>query len=392
MTFTAVGKRVPRLDAPDRVTGRTQFGADIKLPNMVYGAVVRSPHAHARIVRIRTDKAEKMPGVVAVITGKDFPRADGEGVPMLAREKVRYCGEGVAAVAAESIRAARAAAEAIEVEYKLLPVVAHVRDATKQGAARIHAESEDESMPNIAGAATIKRGDIAAGFAASDCVLEATFETQWVHQGFMEPHVSLASIDPGNGRITIWTSTQAQFNQRSDLANILALPMSRLRIIGLPVGGAFGGKNSVCVEPIVAELACRCGRPVKLVVNRKDDFTATRPCGAAVMELKAGLQRDGTLIALQARLLFDSGAYRGAQHGNGASLLQGPYRWPHLDITSYAVFTNKPSAGARRALTAPHAHFASESMLDMMAAKLGIDLSRSASRTRCARATRSWAG
>jgi len=373
MTFTAVGKRIPLLDAPGKVTGSTQFGADIKLPNMVFAAVLRSPHAHARIVRVRTDRAEKMPGVLAVITGKDFAPAGGEGVPPLAQEKVRYCGEAVAAVAAERISQAVAAAEAIEVEYAPLPVVADVRDAIKRGASRVHAESEDKTTPNIADVATIKRGSVAKGLAASYRVFESTFETPWVHQGFLEPHVSLASIDPGNGRITIWTSTQAQFNQRSELARILGLPMSRLRVIGLPVGGAFGGKNALCVEPMVAELARRCGRPVKLVVSNKDDFKATRPCGAAVMELKAGVKRDGTFVALHARLLFDTGAYPGAQNGNGASLVQGPYRWAHLDIRSYSVYTNKPSAGARRALAAPHVHFAIESLLDMIAAELKVD-------------------
>jgi len=373
MTFAAVGKRVPRLDAPEKVTGRARFGADIKLPNMAFAAVLRSPHAHARIVRLRTDKAEKMPGVLAVITGKDFPRTDGEGGPVLAKDRVRYWGEAVAAVAADSVRAAMAAAAAIEVSYALLPVVADVREAIKRGAARVHAESEDASLPNIAGAAANKRGSIASGLAKSDRVFEATFETPWVHQGFIEPHVSLASADPGSGRVTVWTSTQAQFNQRSELAEVLGFPMSKLRVVGLPVGGAFGGKIALCVEPIVAELARRCGRPVKLVVSRKDDFAATHPCGGAVMELKAGAKRDGTLMALQARLLFDTGAYHGAQHGNGASLLQGPYRWSALDIHAYAVYTNKAPAGARRALAAPHVHFATESMLDIIAAELGLD-------------------
>ncbi|MFB3882767.1 MAG: xanthine dehydrogenase family protein molybdopterin-binding subunit [Armatimonadota bacterium] len=373
MTFAAVGKRVPRLDGPEKVTGRARFGADIRLPNMAFAAVLRSPHAHARIVRLRTDKAEKMPGVLAVITGKDFHDTGGEGGPVLAKDKVRYWGEAIAAVAAESVRAATAAAAAIEVTYAPLPVVNDVREAIKRGAARVHTESEDPDLPNIAGVAAVKRGSIASAFAQSDRVFEATFETPWVHQGFIEPHVSLAAVDPGSGRVTVWTSTQAQFNQRSELASVLGLPMSKLRVVGLPVGGAFGGKIALCVEPIVAELSRRCGRPVKLVVSRKDDFAATHPCGAAVMELKAGAKRDGTLMALQARLLFDTGAYEGAQHGNGASLLQGPYRWTALDIHAYAVYTNKPPAGARRALAAPHVHFAIESMLDIIAAELDID-------------------
>ena len=373
MRFIAVGKRVPRLDGPDKVTGRTQFGADITLPGMLWGAMLRSPHPHARIVRIRTEKAAKMPGVFAVITGQAFPTSDGEGVPVLARDKVRFQGEAVAAVAAETEEQARAAASAIEVDYAPLPYVADVREAIKRGATRIHDESEDPKQPNIAGLAEVKRGDVEAGFAAADRVFEDTFETPWVHQGFLEPHVSLAAMDPASGRVTVWTSTQAQFNQRADLADLLRLPMSHIRVIGLPVGGAFGGKNAVCVEPIAAELARRAGRPVKVVVSRREDFVATRPCGASAMELKTGVKKDGTLVALRARLLFDTGGYPGAQHGVGASLAQGPYRVPNLEVKSYSVYTNRPPAGARRALTSPHVHFALESHLDIIAQALGID-------------------
>ena len=373
MTFTAVGKRLPRLDGPEKVTGRTQYGADMTLPGMVWAAVLRAPHAHARIIRINTDKAAKMPGVLAVVTGKHFPRADAEDAPVLAADKVRYRGQGVAAVAAETQTQAAAALAAIEVEYKPLPFVPDVRAAIRPGAPRLHAESEDEKLPNIAGVAHIKRGDAAAAFARADLILENTFETPWVHQGFIEPHVSLAEANPGTGKITIWTSTQAQFNQRADLAQILNLPMNKIRVIGLAVGGAFGGKIAMCVEPIVAELARRCGRPVKLVVSRSDDFVATRPCGGAVMELKTAARKDGTLLALQARMFFDTGAFPGAQHGNGASLVQGPYRFPNLDVVSYSVYTNKAPAGARRALAAPHVHFALESQLDMMARALKLD-------------------
>ena len=373
MKFTAVGKRVPRLDGPEKVTGRTQYGADITLPDMAWAAILRSPHAHARILRLRTEKAEKMPGVLAVVTGKDFPRNDVEGVPVLAGEAVRYRGEGVAAVAAESLGQASAALAAIEVQYKPLPFVADVRQAVAPGAPKIHAESEDPELPNIAGVSKVKRGDVEAGFAQADRVFEDTFETPWVHQGFLEPHVSLAEANRGTGGVTVWTSTQAQFNQRSDIAQALGLSLGKVRVIGLPVGGAFGGKIALCLEPIVAELARRSGRPVKAVVSRKDDFVATRPCGAAVMELKTGVKKDGTLVAFQARMLFDTGAYPGAQHGTAASLAQGPYRIPNIDITAYGVYTNKAPAGPRRALTSPHVHFALESQLDIIAAALGLD-------------------
>ncbi len=367
MTHIAVGKRIPRLDGVEKVTGRTQYVADLTLPGMVWGAVLRSPHAHARIRRVNTDRAARMPGVLAVITGRDVR----EGV--LARERVRYQGEAVAAVAAHTREQAEAALRVVEVEYAALPAVMEVREAMRPGAVRIHEASEDPQLPNVCGVVEVKRGDVKAGFAAADRIFEETFETPWTHQGFIEPHASVASAEPGTGRITLWTATQAQFNQRAELAHVLGVPMSRLRVVGMPVGGAFGGKIALCVEAIAAELSRRAGRPVKVVVSRRDDFWATRPCGGSVLELKAGVKADGTLVALEARLLFDTGAYEGAQHSTGAVLLQGPYRVPNLAVKSYAIYTNRPPAGARRALTSPHVHFAIESLMDIMARDLGLD-------------------
>ena len=287
-------------------------------------------------------------------------------------------GEAVAAAAADTKEQAESAAACIEVDYQPLPVVLDVREAIQPGAPAVHDASEDPKLPNVCDVAEVKRGDVQAGFAASDRIFEETYETPWVHQGFLEPHVSLASVDPGTGRTRVWTSTQAQFNQREEIADILGLAMSQLRIIGLPVGGAFGGKNAICVEPICAALARRSGRPVKMVVSRRDDFYATRVCGGAVLELKTGVKRDGTILALQARLLFDTGAHPGAQHGTGAVLVQGPYRIPNLAVKAYAIYTNKPPAGSRRALTSPHVHFAIDSQMDIMAEALSQDLKASA--------------
>jgi CO/xanthine dehydrogenase Mo-binding subunit len=373
MKCTAVGKRVPILDGVERVTGAIRYGDDLALPGMVYGAILRSPVPHARIRALRVEKAAAMPGVLAVLTGKDFPRGEFSGAPVLAEGKVRHEGEPIAAVAAETLERALAALARIELKLEPLPVVTDVREAIKRGAARVHEVSDDARLPNVCGVAEHKRGDVKSGFAQADRIFEDTFETPWVHQGFVEPHVTVASADLATGRVTVWTSTQAQFNQRSGLAYILGLPMSQVRVIGLPVGGAFGGKNSLCVEPICAELARRTGRPVKIAVSRRDDFFATRPCGGAALELKIGVKRDGRVVALQARLLFDTGAYSGAQHGIGAALMQGPYRIPNLEVKAYAVYTNKPPAGARRALTSPHVHFALESQLDIIAQALGID-------------------
>jgi CO/xanthine dehydrogenase Mo-binding subunit len=306
-----------------------------------------------------------MPGVLAIIIGQDLPT--------LARDKVRYQGEAVAAVAAATREQALAAARAIEIEYDPLPVVVDVRAAITPGAALVHEGSVRGGMPNICDETTVKRGDIDAGFAASDLVFEDTFETPWVHQGYLEPHVSLADYNPATGKLSLWTSTQAQFGVRSSVARVLKLPMNRVRVIGTPVGGGFGGKGGVILEPVCAELARRCGRPVKMVMTREEEFLANHPCGGSVLELKTGAMKNGKLVALQARLLFDTGAYGGAQAGTGATLVQGPYRIPNLFVQAYSVYTNKPSAGARRALTAPHVHFAIESQLDIIAHALGID-------------------
>ncbi|MCJ7751666.1 MAG: molybdopterin-dependent oxidoreductase, partial [Armatimonadetes bacterium] len=233
-------------------------------------------------------------------------------------------------------------------------------------------ESESREFPNVCDETTVKRGDIAKGFAAADHIFEDTFETPWVHQGYLEPHSSIAEWD-ASGKLTVWTSTQAQFGVRSALCRALKLPMSRVRVIGMPVGGGFGGKGGVILEPVAAELSRRCRRPVKMVMTQREEFLANRPCGGSVLELKTGVKRNGELVALQARLLFDTGAYGGAQSGIGAVLVQGPYRIPNLSVKAYSIYTNKPSAGARRALTAPHVHFAIESQLDIIADALGID-------------------
>jgi len=371
MRYRTVGQRVPRLDAPERVTGQTQFGADISLPGLVWGAVARSRHPHARLRAVNIEKALRMPGVLAIVTGRDFPRDT--GIPVLARDKVRYQGEAIAAVAALTRDQAEAAARVVEVVYDLLPVVSDVREAIKPGAPRVHKAEESAALPNVCDETVVKRGDVKAGFAASDRIFEDTFETPWVHQGYIEPHVALADWDLVSGKVTVWSSTQAQFNLRSDLAEVLGLSMSRLRVIGTPVGGAFGGKAGATLEPLCAELSRRTGRPVKMVMTREEEFLANHPCGGSVLELKTGVKANGELVALEARLLFDTGAYEGAQSGTGAVLVQGPYRIPNLLVKAYAIYTNKPSAGARRALTSPHVHFAIESQLDIIAHTLGLD-------------------
>lgn len=365
MKYTAVGMRMPRLDAPAHVTGQTQFAGDLALPGMVWGVLLRARHPHARIVGVDSHKASRMPGVLAVVTGKEAPG--------LAKGRVRYEGEPVAAVAAETSGQAVAAARAIVVTYDPLPVVADVRSAIRPGALLLHETSNGHECPNVCDEITVRRGDVVRGFAAADRVFEDIFETPWVHQGYLEPHAALADWNEATGKLTIWTSTQAQFGVRSTLARELQLPMSSVRVIGMAVGGGFGGKGGAILEPIAAELSRRCRRPVKMVMTRREEFLGNRPCGGSVLELKTGVKNSGELIALEARLLFDTGAYGGAQTGTGAELVQGPYRIPHLLVRAYSVYTNKPPAGARRALTAPHVHFAIESQIDIIAHALGLD-------------------
>jgi len=365
MRYTAVGTRLPRLDGPAHVTGQTQFAADLVLPGMVHAVLVRAQPPHARLLSIDTERAKRMPGVLAVLVGEEGPG--------LARGKVRYQGEAVAAVAAETRAQARAAARAIVPKYTPLPVVADVRTAILAQAPRVHEGPDRDGLRNVCDHATVRRGDVKKGFAAADYVFAHSFETPWVHQGYLEPHASVAEWNAASGRMTVWTSTQAQFSVRSAVARALKLPASRVRVIGMAVGGGFGGKGSPLLEPIAAELARRCRRPVKLVMTREEEFLANHPCGGSVLELRTGVKKSGELVALEARLLFDTGAYGGAQTGTGAGLVQGPYRIPNLLVEAYGIYTNKPSAGARRALTGPHVHFAIESQIDIIAHALGLD-------------------
>jgi CO/xanthine dehydrogenase Mo-binding subunit len=295
----------------------------------------------------------------------------GESALGLAREKIRYWGEPIAAVAAETRALARAAGREIGVRCDVLPAVTDVRAAMRPSAARVHAASESDESPNVCDETVVARGDLEAGFAEADRVFEETYETPWVHHAYLEPHASLAAWE--GGRLTVWTSSQAQFGVRQALGAALGLPLSRIRVIVPPVGGGFGGKGGVMLEPVAAELSRRCGRPVKMVMSREEEFTGSRPCGGSVLELRTGVKQDGTITALQARLLFDTGAFSGAQAGTGAQLVQGPYRIPNLLVRAYSVYTNKAPAGARRALTAPHVHFAMESQIDTIAAALGLD-------------------
>ncbi len=392
-----IGVRRPRLDAPDKVTGRTRYAADVPVPDLLHGRLVVSHEAHALIRRLDPGPALALPGVVAVLTAADLPLA-GEGSDRvsqpLAREEVVFAGQPVALVVAESEAAAEDGAEAVVVEYEPLPAVLDLEEAMRPGSplARRPAGEEESDLESIhAGAVgaeedvgeealsanVLKRirrrhGNAAACLAASDCVVAGTFRTPWVYQAYLEPQTATAWVDP-DGSLVVSSSTQGAFVTRSELARALGLSLDRVRVRPTPLGGAFGGKFAI-VEPLAAAAALVLHRPVRLALTRSEDFAAANPASAQVMEVRLGGRRDGTLTAVEARILVDRGANAGWGVEDITSLLlAGPYRWQAYDLRAYAVQTNRVTFGAYRAPGAPPAAFALESLLDELAAKLGID-------------------
>jgi CO/xanthine dehydrogenase Mo-binding subunit len=392
---SAIGRSIPRVDGAGKVTGVTRFAGDVQLPGMAHARLVVSPHAHARLGRIDTSAARALAGVVGVFTGKDLPlpspdAADRHRAP-LALERVVFNGHPVVAVVAETEAIAEDAAALVEVDYEPLPVVADALEAMKPDAPkvreRLREESEEELAmhgadpgagslheahgPNVASTLRFTRGDIAAGLREADVVVEHRYETSMVHQGYLEPRAAVASVDPV-GQITVWTSTQALFFTRSQVARALGVPEHRVRVVAMPIGGGFGGKF-VLLEPLAAALTVAVHRPVSLVMSRTEEFLATTPAPPAIFELTTGARRDGTLTALRARVVFDAGAFPGAPTSIACLLLGGYYRVPHLDIHGYEVVTHKPGAGAYRAPGAVQATFAIEAQMDALARALGMD-------------------
>ncbi|MBM4416284.1 MAG: xanthine dehydrogenase family protein molybdopterin-binding subunit [Chloroflexi bacterium] len=398
--LTQVGTRPVRPDGVDKVTGRARFGVDVNLPRMLYGRVKRSPHAHARILNIDASRALALPGVRAVVTAKDFPAADdsvselGESVStarfllenVLASDKVLYTGHAVAAVAATDPHIAEDALELIDVQYEVLPPVLDVLDAMQPGAPLLHralrtVEMAGLFMPgtataaepsNVASHIRFERGDIEAGFAASDVVIEREFRTSTAHQGYIEPHNGTAFWN-ADGELTVWVSTQGHFGIRDQLAQILKLPLSKLHVVPMEIGGGFGGKIPVYMEPPAAIMSQQTGHPVKMLMNRKEVFEATGPTSATYIRAKIGAKRDGTILAAQAYLAFEAGAFPGSPVGAGAACAFSSYDIPNQLIDGYDVVVNKPKVQAYRAPGSPQATFATESILDEIAEQLDID-------------------
>jgi CO/xanthine dehydrogenase Mo-binding subunit len=391
--YRVVGTRPIRHDGADKVTGRALYGADIQLAGLLHGAILRSPHAHARIRGIDTSKAAALPGVKAIVTAADFPATGeklvdlGEGeTPLsfirgnvLASGKVLYCGHAVAAVAATNVHIAEEAASLIEVDYEPLPCVLTAPDAMREGAPLLHEDlrtkefGEQTSKPsNVAEHFRHSMGDLDKGFAEADLIIEREFHTATVHQGYIEPHNATALWN-NDGRVLVWCSTQGSFVVRDTTACILDLPVSNVKVTPMEIGGGFGGKIPVYLEPVAAILSKKSGRPVKIVMSRKDVFEGSGPTPGSFIRVKIGATREGRITAAQALLAYEAGAYPGAMVAAGAMTVFAAYDIANVTIDGYDVVVNKPSTAAYRAPGATNAAFATETVVDEIAEKLGID-------------------
>jgi xanthine dehydrogenase molybdenum-binding subunit len=395
--YKVIGTRPIRHDGTDKVTGRAQYGADINLTGMLFGRVKRSPHAHAVIKKIDASKALALPGVKAVITHQDFPPPpagvgiSGEGPPQpwrfqveqfLANKKALYRGHAVAAVAATDAHIAEDALALIDVEYEVLPPVLDVREAMADGAPILHDDlrtrdttplaSSSEKASNIAAHTQISRGDVEKGFAEAEIVLEREFEATMYHQGYIEPHNGTAYWSR-DGRLTVWNSSQGHFIFRNQLANILQIPMQKVTVVPLEIGGGFGGKLVMYLEPLAALLSRQTGKPVKMTMNREEVFEATGPTSGAYVRVKIGAMKDGTIVAGQAYMAYEAGAYPGSPVGGGMNGIFAPYDIPNTLVDGYDVVLNKPKVAAYRAPGTPAGEFPGDAVINELAQTLDID-------------------
>ena len=397
--FKVVGTRPIRHDGVDKVTGRAQYGADTQMAGLLHGKILRSPHAHARIRSIDTSKAEALPGVKAVATAQDFPIVEDQVIDLaetmdnarmladnaLAHDKVLYKGHAVAAVAATDPHIAEEALHLIEVDYEVLPTVLTLHDALKEDAPLLHEQmtimavakrfsrGEDTGVKsNIASHIQFKLGDLEQGFKEADVIVERELSTQTVHQGYIEPHASTGFWAP-DGHVTIWTSTQGHFGIRAQTAAITGVPESMVKVIPMEIGGGFGGKLTTYLDPVVAILSRKSGRPVKIVMTRKEVFEGTGPTSATFMRAKIGADKDGHITAAQLYLAYEAGAFPGSPVGAGASTSLAPYKIDNLLVDGYDVVCNKQKVAAYRAPGSPEAAFAVETVIDELAEKLGMD-------------------
>ncbi|MDT8429250.1 MAG: xanthine dehydrogenase family protein molybdopterin-binding subunit [Pseudomonadales bacterium] len=392
-TYQWVGSRPIRPDGIDKVTGKAEFAADFSLPGMLHGVILRSPVAHARILRIDTALATALPGVKAIITAADMPVIPEQDAVvnqqppdfrelsdnLMARDKVLYEGHAVAAVAATSRELALQAAQLIQVEYEVLPHVIDVRLAMEPDAPLLNEQlitkgidPAPEYPSNIASRHEQVLGDVTAGFAEAEIILEREFTTQPVHQGYIEPHACTARINV-DGEAQIWCSSQGHYMVRAYCARLLRMDISRIRVTPLEIGGGFGGKTTVYLEPIALLLAAKTGKPVTMKMSRQEVFTSTGPASGSYIAMKIGARKDGSIIAAEAILCYQAGAYPGSPVKLGCMTAFAPYRIPNVRMIGYDVLVNRPKSAAYRAPGAPMAAFAAESLIDLLAQELQLD-------------------
>ena len=384
--FKSVGTRPLRPDGIDKVTGRARYGADFNMPGQLVGRILRSPHAHARIRKIDTEKAEALPGVKAVITSVDLPDlTDGDADlydildNCMARERALYDGHAVAAVAAIDARTAREALKLIEVDYEVLAHVTDVDEAVLATAPLIHdavftkgVHPKPTKPSNVAERSEYGHGDVETGFNQADVIVERSYRTEQTHQGYIEPHACVANVS-SDGTGELWVCTQGHFAYRRFCAQLLGMDISKLRVTASEIGGGFGGKTHVWGEPVALALSRKAGRPVKLVMSREEVFRGSGPTSATSIDVKIGARKDGTITAALATLRYSSGAYAGPWGDLGAQTAFACYNLKHVRTVGYDVIVNRPKSAAYRAPSAPMAAFAVESAIDELARKIGMD-------------------
>ena len=375
-----IGKNTVRPDGAEKVTGRAEYGADTSMPGMIWGSVLRSPHPHAKIISINTKKAEALKGVKAVITSKDivdFPLDTPVilGIQdmrwmcrnVMAKDKVLFHGHPLAAVAATTQEIAAKACELIEVEYEILPWSIDIEDAIKPDAPILHENYTFNDKPsNIVGTLEHKKGNLEEGFAKADVIIERNFKTEAVHQGYIETHACLVSV-AGDGRATIWSSSQGQFMVRAMTAYLTGIPQSNIKAIPAEIGGGFGGKTIVYLEPLATVLSQKTGRPVKIVMSREDTMRATGPTSASISTVKIGATNDGKIVAAQGTFYLQAGAFPGSPIRGATACAFGPYDLPNAYTLGYDVVSNRSKVAAYRAPGAPIGSYGVECVIDEIA-------------------------
>ncbi|HLI05928.1 MAG TPA: xanthine dehydrogenase family protein molybdopterin-binding subunit [Ktedonobacteraceae bacterium] len=389
-----VGMSLPRVDGFDKVTGQARYAGDLQVPGLLHGRLILSPYAHARILHIDTTAALALPGVVAVFTAETLGMQNtlSRSQSPLAQEEAVWCGQPVAVVVGETEALAKDGADAVEIDYEPLPAVIDPEAATRPdspparlrrppapdaghfpGFPRQQAPVEQEEFSqNVIQTFPLNMGDSEAGLREAEVVVECSYRTHPVHQSYMETHTVTVSPAPFGQHLSVWSSTQGLFNVRTAVASLLAMPERQVHVEPVPIGGGFGGKETL-LEPLAAAIATHLGKPLRLVYARGEDLLAGNPAPQTVITVKLGAKRDGTLTAIQARMILDSGAYPNILAGLSGFHFAALYRCPNISVRTYVVETNKPGTGAYRAPSGPQAFFALESTVQELCQQTGID-------------------